>query len=97
LTFIKRNNVETLHRIIEGKAEIMEFIVGKNSKIIDSKIRNLKLPEDSIVATIVRRNEIVIPHGDDIIRDGDRVILIVKNSEVNELKDIVAGTARGKA
>lgn len=97
LTFIKRNNVETLHRIIEGKAEIMEFIVGKNSKIIDSKIRNLKLPEDSIVATIVRRNEIVIPHGDDIVRDGDRVILIVKNSEVNELKDIVAGTARGRA
>lgn len=97
LTFIKRNNVETLHRIIEGKAEMVEFIVGKNSNIINNKIRNLKLPEDVIIATIVRRSEIVIPHGDDIIRDGDRVILIVKNKDTNELNDLVASAAGGKA
>lgn len=97
LTFIKRNNVETLHRIIEGKADIVEFIAGRNSYIINTKIRNLKLPEDVIIATIVRRNEIVIPHGEDIIREGDRVIFIVKNRDSNELYELVANAARGKA
>lgn len=97
LTFIKRNNVETLHRILEGKAEIIEFIVGRNSKIENIKIKHLKLPKDVIVATIVRTNEIVIPHGDDIIKEGDRVIVIVKNKEINELYDFIAAATRGKA
>lgn len=96
LTYISRKNVETLHRIIEGKAEIIEFIVERNSRIIQVKLKNLKLPQDVIIATIVRKNEIVIPHGDDVIKDGDRVILIAKNKNIAELQDIIANS-RGKA
>lgn len=96
LTYVSRNNVETLHRIIEGKAEIIEFIVEHNSKILNIKIKNLKLPRDVIIATIVRRTEIVIPHGDDVIKEGDRVIVIAKIKNVTELYDIICSN-RGKA
>jgi len=96
LTYVSRNNVETLHRIIEGKAEIIEFIVERNSKIINTKLKNLKLPKDVIIATIVRKSEIVIPHGDDTIKEGDRVIIIAKNKNITELNDIISNN-RGKA
>jgi len=96
LTYVSRNNVETLHRIIEGKAEIIEFIVDRKSKILNTKLKDLKLPHDVIIATIVRKNEIVIPHGNDLIKEGDRVIVIAKNKNVSQLKDIIAYN-RGKA
>lgn len=96
LTYVSRNNVETLHRIIEGKAEIIEFIVDRKSKILNTKLKHLKLPNDVIIATIVRKNEIVIPHGDDMIKEGDRVIIIAKNKNISELNDIIAYN-RGKA
>jgi trk system potassium uptake protein len=96
LTYVSRKNVETLHKIIEGKAEIVEFIVERNSKILNVKLKNLNLPQDVIVATIVRKNEIVIPHGEDIIKDGDRVILIAKNKNIAELSDIIT-ISRGRA
>ena len=96
ITYVKRNSIETLYRIIEGKAEIIEFIVERNSKIANVKIKNLKIPQDVIIATIVRKTEIVIPHGEDIIKEGDRIIIITKNKNVIELKDIIA-INRGKA
>ncbi|HYE12605.1 MAG TPA: Trk system potassium transporter TrkA [Patescibacteria group bacterium] len=96
LTYVSRNNLETLHRIIEGKAEIIEFIVERNSKILNNKLKNLKLPKDVIIATIVRKNEVVIPHGDDVIKEGDRVIVIAKNKNVTALNDIIVSN-RGKA
>jgi trk system potassium uptake protein TrkA len=96
LTYASRKNVEMLHRIIEGKAEIVEFIVERNSKILNIKLKNLTLPQDVIIATIVRKNEIVVPHGDDMIKDGDRVILIAKNKSIAELNDIITNS-RGKA
>jgi trk system potassium uptake protein TrkA len=95
ITYVKRNNIETLYRIIEGKAEIIEFIVERNSKLVNIKIKNLKLPHDVIIATIVRKTEIVIPHGEDIIKEGDRVIIITKNKNVIELKDIIT-ISRGR-
>jgi trk system potassium uptake protein TrkA len=96
LTYVSRNNVETLHRIIEGKAEIIEFIVERNNKILNTKLRNLKFPKDVIIATIVRKSEIVIPHGDDVIKEGDRVIIIAKNINISVLNEIIVNN-RGKA
>jgi trk system potassium uptake protein TrkA len=96
ITYVKRNNIETLYRIIEGKAEIIEFIVERNSKIANVRIKNLRLPQNVIIATIVRKTEIVIPHGEDFIKEGDRVIIITKNKNITELKDIIT-TNRGKA
>lgn len=96
LTYLKRDNIETLYRIIEGKAEIIEFIATKNSKVLNIKIKDLILPHDVIVATIVRRNEIVIPHGEDIIHEGDRVIVIARNRNIKKLNDILVNAAGGR-
>lgn len=96
LTYLKRDNIETLYRIIEGKAEIIEFIATKNSKVLNTKVKSLNLPQDVIIATIVRRNEIVIPHGEDIINEGDRVIVIAKNRNIKKLNDILVNAAGGR-
>lgn len=96
LTYLKRDNIETLYRIIEGKAEISEFIAAKGSKVLNIKIKNLNLPHDVIIATIVRRNEIVIPHGEDIINEGDRVIVIAKNRNIKKLNDVLVNAAGGR-
>jgi trk system potassium uptake protein len=96
LTYLKRDNIETLYRIIEGKAEIIEFIATKESKVSNIKIGNLNLPHDVIIATIVRRNEIIIPHGEDMINEGDRVIVIAKNKNIKKLNDVLVNAAGGR-
>ena len=51
----------------------------------------LNLMQDVLIATIVRKNAVVIPTGNDSIEVGDRVLIITTN-HVNNFKDIVLST-----
>jgi trk system potassium uptake protein TrkA len=84
------NPVETLYRIINGKAEAIEFVAGQTTRFLNIPLRDLKLKEGILVAGIVRKNEIIIPHGKDVIKLGDSVILIVKDNQFSDFNDIVA-------
>jgi trk system potassium uptake protein TrkA len=95
LKFVRGNNVESLYRIIEGQAEITEIVADSSSKILNTKIKKLGLPKDVIIATIVRKNEVVIPHGNDIIKEGDRVIVISKNKNISSLNEVAVNSAGG--
>jgi len=87
---VRGNNVESLYRIIEGQAEITEVIAEPGSRILNTKLKKLGIPKDTIIATVVRKNEVVIPHGNDIIKEGDRVIVISKNKNISSLDEVAA-------
>ncbi|HCJ56451.1 Trk system potassium transporter TrkA [Lutispora sp.] len=95
LKYVRGNSIETLYRIVEGQAEILEFIPKQGSKMLNIPLKKLKLPKDVIVATIVRKNQIVIPHGDDVICKDDRVIIIIKNRKIEDLDELVGGFIGG--
>ncbi|MGE5632050.1 MAG: Trk system potassium transporter TrkA [Caulobacteraceae bacterium] len=95
LKFVRGNNVESLYRIIEGQAEITEIVADSSSAALNTKLKLLGLPKDVIIATIVRKKEVVIPHGNDVIREGDRVIVISKNKNISSLNEVAANSAGG--
>ncbi len=89
LKYVRGNTIESLYKIVEGQAEIIEFIVKKDSRILNIPLKKLNLPQDILIATIVRRNEIIIPKGNDSILKGDRVIIIAKNSKINDIDELI--------
>lgn len=95
LKFTRGNNIESLYKIIEGQAEIGEYIIKDSSCITGKPIKSLGLPEGTIIATIVRRNEIVVPKGNDVIKKGDRVIIITKNGNLENLDECSLGLIGG--
>ena len=54
-------------------------------------LNKLHLAPGLLVATIVRKNAIVIPTGNDTIEAGDRVLIITKN-HITSFNDIVTST-----
>lgn len=89
LTYVRGNSIESLYRIVEGQAEILEFISREDSEILNIPLKKLNLPKDVLVATIVRKDEVVIPKGNDIIKKGDRVIIITKNNKISDLDELL--------
>lgn len=84
------NPIETLYRIINGKAEVMEFIASASTQFLDIPLKKLKLVKNTLVAAIARKGQIIIPHGNDSIRQGDNVIIITMNSGLTDLNEILA-------
>ena len=68
--------VEQLYSIAGGEAEAMEFTVSGSAKLLDIPLKNLSLKKGLIVAAILHGGKVTIPFGNDVIRKGDKVIIV---------------------
>lgn len=91
LRFIRKGKIISLTLLKEGKAEVIELIVNSSSKVINTPLKNTKLPKNSIIGAIVRENKVIIPHGDDIIQADDKIIIFTLSSEIKKIEKIFDG------
>ena len=84
------SQIKTLHRLVDGAVEALEFHVDRDPDLVNVPLRELKLRSGVLIAGIVRRDgEIVIPGGNDTIRAGDDVIVVTQDTALQELRDIL--------
>ncbi|MDI9471430.1 MAG: Trk system potassium transporter TrkA [Tissierellia bacterium] len=86
----KGSNVETLHRLADGKVESLQFIVREGSKTVDIPIKRLSLKPNVTIAYIIRKGRPIFPGGDDEIRLFDRVIVVTTQLGFDDIDDILA-------
>ena len=78
----------SLHRLLDGRVEALEFEVGNDMPYLEKKIKDMPIRRDVMVALIFRGGNSIIPDGDDIIKEGDSVVIVTKHSGFDELNDI---------
>lgn len=83
------SGIETMHFILDGKAEALEFRVKENSPISNKRLMDLKLKDNIIIACITRNGKIIIPHGQDIILPGDTVVVVTLKEGFKDISDIL--------
>ncbi len=91
LRFIRRGKIISLTLLKEGEAEVIELIVSPHSKIINTPLKDANLPRNSIIGAIVRKEEVIIPHGNDIIQSEDKIIIFALSSDINKIEKIFDG------
>jgi trk system potassium uptake protein TrkA len=84
------NPVTALYKLFDGKVEALEFAATSHAKLLDTPLKDLSLGEGVIVAAILRNGKAIIPHGDDMIKEGDSVILMVKGRKFSDLNEILS-------
>jgi trk system potassium uptake protein TrkA len=84
------NPVKTLYRIMEGRVEALEFTADRHTRFLDVPLKRLKVAPGILVAAIVRQNEIIIPYGNDVIKERDNVILIAYDTILSDLNEMVS-------
>lgn len=85
----KGSNVEVLYKLLDGKAEALEFNVKSDSKVIGIPFKDIKLQANTIIAGITRGRKTIIPSGNDMIIAGDRVVVVAANQCLHDLDDIL--------
>jgi len=64
-----------------GRIYFRPFEVEADSPFTTRPIRELHLP-GALIAAVVREDKVSIPHGDDVLNDGDRLIVICKQEAI---------------
>lgn len=73
------------NQLVQGQAEITEIIASKHMKISNKPIRELNLPHGVIIGAIHRGSDVIIPDGNTIIRENDRVLIFSLLTALSEM------------
>lgn len=81
--------VETLYKLMDGRAEALEFKVQADFEALQIPLKELALKKDILIAGIVRGRKNIIPSGEDVLLAGDRVIILAAGRAISTLSDIL--------
>lgn len=82
-------NVETMYRILDDKAEALEFVVRENSELPGVPLEQLQIKENTLVACIIRGRKIMIPRGKDVMQVGDSVVIVTTTLGLKDIRDVI--------
>lgn len=85
----KGSNVETLYKLMDGKAEALEFNVRADSKVVGVALKDLRFKPNILIAGILRGRQTIVPGGNDVILPGDNVIVLAANHRLQDLSDVI--------
>ncbi|GAB1476666.1 Trk system potassium transporter TrkA [Bacillota bacterium] len=89
LRFIQGSKFILFSKMIQGQAEFIEIVANKHMKLTYAPLSELKLPEGVIIAAVHRSDEAIIPRGNTLILEGDRVIIFFLLSERQKLEKFI--------
>ena len=83
------SNMEALYRILDGKAEAIEFAVHSDCVLTGIPLAEMRLRSGILIAGIIRGRKTIIPSGTDCIYVGDHIIVLAAGMQIHQLTDIL--------
>ena len=94
LRLVQGNKKVLSSQLIQGQAEIMEVYATSHMNIIGVPLKDLDLPDSILIAAIHRGNQVIIPNGDTIIGENDRLLLLSLLSEITTTEKLLKDSSR---
>ena len=87
---IETGEVIPLAALKRGNIEIVEIEIGPKSPVLGNPIKDVDLPKDALIISVVRLDHGMIPTADTRFENGDSIIAMVNADLEHELRDIFA-------
>ncbi len=75
-----------------GKAKLAEVTLADGSPAADKEIVELGFPREANVVAVLRRDRVVVPRGDTVLRVGDEVIVLVAGESEADVRRVLIGS-----
>jgi len=79
----------TLLKLRKGQYSIVEEKVDPKSIMVGKQISKIKIPDQCVLIALLRRDGMVIPHGNVEIKQADEVIALAHSSQLDELAQLM--------
>lgn len=75
----QRASLEQITNLVpvgEGRVNITEIVLNEDSPVAGKTLKEIKLPENALVAVVIRDNQPIVPRGTSLLLPKDRLVLI---------------------
>ena len=85
LKVIRGGKVVSVSLLLGGQAEVTEIIAGKDLPILGKPLSKVGIPKGVIIGAIVHKGKVIIPNGDTVIQENDRMIIFCVSENIGSL------------
>ncbi len=78
-----------LLKLRKGQFALVEEKVDPQSSAVGKPVRDLSIPKECVLAAIIRKGQLMIPHGDVVLQPADEVLAVVHGTCAPELAAIL--------
>ena len=89
LRFIRKGRIIGVYSIFSGEAEALEFVVSESSKLLNKAIKDTKLPEGSLIVAVERDGKNIIPDGNFVIKQNDKMVIFTKKENISTVEKMI--------
>lgn len=82
------SQIQTLHKLVNGKVEAVEFIVPDGAGYENIPFKDLQLLPNILIGCIIRNGKTIFPGGYDVMMANDSVIVVTTGRIIEDLHDI---------
>jgi len=86
--FVRKGKVEAIASLHGVDAELIEFEIHKNNRLLKNCVKDLYFPKQSIIAGIIRRGKSFVPNGDSFFEINDKVIILALPEAIQQVEEI---------
>ncbi len=87
---VESAEIRLLASLNKGRASICEIIVPKDAKVNGVSLKDIELPKSSLIVSILRDENLIIPQGDTNIYSGDEVVAVCDGHSQKKLMKILS-------
>jgi trk system potassium uptake protein TrkA len=79
----------TLVKLRKGEFSIVEEKVHPNSRACGKMVRDVGLPADCTLVAVLRKGQLMVPHGATVLQEADEVIALVHEAKLEQLNALL--------
>lgn len=83
----------SVHTIANGQAEVVELTLDERCPVLQSPLKDVPMPENSLILSVIRDNQHHLPDGNFSLRAGDDIIVINLLASSGEIEQLFTGSA----
>jgi len=74
-----------------GKLAIVRVDLPEDSPVINKEVKDITLPQDAVLVSILRGEEVILPKGNTVLKSGDDIIALTLIGNEPQLLNLLAG------
>jgi trk system potassium uptake protein TrkA len=86
--FVRKGKIEAIASLHGVNAEVIEYVIQKDSQVTKNPLRNLRFPENAIIGSVIRDDKYYIPTGDFVLNLHDKVIVLALPDSLKKVEDL---------
>jgi CIC family chloride channel protein len=90
-----RNRSDVARKIGHAAAEFFDFTILPRTEVLGKRIAELDLPRNAVLVSIRRGRDLVIPRGDNVLKENDVVTAICEKNSLEALRTLFAAERNG--